>query len=161
MKMILVRGRRSSNATFVDDGDYNQLSHHRWRVVTSHSTSIKYVTRSVGKREVLMHREIMGTPPPGMTIDHINHNGLDNRRSNLRIVTLAQNQWNRKSGFGAYYNKKSRRWMAQITVNKKRTFLGLHLNREEARKAYEQAVVRLRGREWLNQLTQSIVYAIM
>jgi hypothetical protein len=69
-------------------------------------------------------------------IDHINHSRTDNSVENLRVVTSQQNQFNRSNTKGYYWNKKSRKWKAQITVNGKRKYLGLFKKEENARAAY-------------------------
>jgi hypothetical protein len=76
----------------VDAEDYDQLNQRRW------SLSNGYVCGGIGasgkRRSLRMHREIMN-PPADMQVDHINGNRLDNRRSNLRICTQAENNQNR------------------------------------------------------------------
>jgi hypothetical protein len=69
-----------------------------------------------------MHRVLLGVPP-GMVADHINGNGLDNRRENLRVVTKQENGWNRgapstnKSGHkGVHWDKERQQWMVTAKV---------------------------------------------
>ena len=89
----------------------------------------------VGK--VRLHRFIM--KPGKLHVDHINHNKLDNRRKNLRIVTNQQNHFNEglsknnSSGHvGVYWNEECEKWCAQITVNRKTISGGLFQNLEDA-----------------------------
>lgn len=84
--------------------------------------------------------------PEGMFIDHINGNGLDNRKCNLRICTNTQNQYNasiRKdntSGFrGVCWNRGSNKWQAYMRVNGKQTSLGLFTCLIKAAKTYDEA----------------------
>ncbi len=91
-----------------------------------------------------MHRLIMDCPD-GMDVDHINGDGLDNRRENLRIVTRSQNLRNRKtfknskSGFkGVIFNPVNGKWKAIIN-------LGTFDTSEEAAKAYDEAIKKLFG----------------
>jgi hypothetical protein len=93
--------------------------------------------RSNDKKEML-HRLITNAPS-GMVVDHINHNTLDNRRENLRVVSSAQNQQNRsihkksKSGIrGVTWSHKSQKWQAKIKVNNKVRHLGAFETVEEA-----------------------------
>ena len=72
-------------------------------------------------------------------IDHINGIKHDNRICNLRSVTRQQNQWNRTTSKGYTWNKKDKKWQAQIQVNKKVIYLGSYNTEEEARNAYLQA----------------------
>ncbi len=128
----------------VDAADYEWLSQCRWHV--SGRAKVYAACNWKGKR-VYMHRLIMN-PPPGYVVDHIDGNGLNNRRSNLRICTRMQNQWNRRptkgtSTFkGVSYNKEMRKWEASIIVNKKKYPCGFFDDEIEAalacdRKAWE------------------------
>ena len=81
-------------------------------------------------------------------VDHINHNRLDNRKSNLRIVTRQENMYNKSeyknntSGVkGVKWNKDRQKWQVQINHNKKRIHLGLYSDLEEAKQ------VRLKAEE--------------
>lgn len=95
---------------------------------------------------IRMHRFILGLEKGNpLNVDHINHDTLDNRRSNLRIATCSQNSMNRKkyrnnsTGFkGVSFYKRHNNFMAQINVNGKRLHLGY---RDTARKAYEELYV--------------------
>ena len=73
-------------------------------------------------------------------IDHINHNTLDNRIENLRVVSNQQNQQNRANIKGYYWHRQFKKWHARITdVNKKRISLGYFDKEEEAEQAYLNA----------------------
>jgi HNH endonuclease/AP2 domain len=91
-------------------------------------------------------------PPAGLEIDHKNRNPLDNRLSNLRLVTKSQNQWNRDadrrnaSGFkGVSKHACGNRWAAEIKAHGKRHRLGLFKTPEEAAAAYQRAAAELHG----------------
>lgn len=94
-----------------------------------------------GKR-VRLHRYITDAPAD-MQVDHRDHNGLNNTDSNLRVVTqevnmqnLRESRTNNKSGvIGVYWNKQAQKWKAEVRANKRRHFLGLHDDLEDARKA--------------------------
>ena len=128
----------------VDAADYEWLGQRKWHV--SGRAKVYAASNWKGKR-VYMHRLIMN-PPPGYVVDHIDGNGLNNRRSNLRICTQMQNQWNRRgmqgtSAFkGVSYNKEMHKWEAAIIVNKKKHPCGFFEDEDEAalacdRKAWE------------------------
>jgi len=93
----------------------------------------------------------MLTPPPGQCIDHINGNGLDNRRANLRFATPAQNVWNSRrkksaSGYkGVYSAKGEKKFGAAIRCNKKRIHLGCFDSAIDAAKAYDTAAKKYHG----------------
>lgn len=110
MKRIpLTQGR----SAIVDDADYEALTAHSWCL--SNCSGICYAVRGCkieGKHHtVLMHREIMEAPK-GMLVDHINGDGLDNRRCNLRLVTDSQN----------HFNQRKRK---KVTSSKQKGFTGI------------------------------------
>jgi hypothetical protein len=75
---------------------------------------------------------------PKLVIDHINRDTLNNSIENLRKVSKQQNTFN-SNAKGCYYNKKSGKWMAQITISGKYIYLGLHNTEEEAHEVYLEA----------------------
>lgn len=86
---------------------------------------------------------------PSKLIDHVNLNPSDNRISNLRLATHAQNKANRdapetnKSGFkGVHWNKRNRTWFAQIKVNGKQIYLGSFKTIDEANAARIEGSIR-------------------
>ena len=99
-----------------------------------------------------MHREIMDAPA-GLYVDHINRNGLDNRRPNLRIVTPQQNSWNTRLGIGrgrskykgVSQDKDVRKWRASICIDKKLKHLGYFTDEKQAAEAYDKAAKKHRG----------------
>jgi hypothetical protein len=79
----------------VDDEDFDYLNQWKWCALYKKHINTYYAVRS-GIGATHMARLIMSTPK-GMVVDHINHNTLDNRRSNLRNVTYSENQTNRRA----------------------------------------------------------------
>lgn len=130
----------------VDDRDYPEVSKFKWCTFTP--GKIYYAVRgSPGvngrKHLIYMHSIIIGTPK-GMQTDHINGDGLDNRRENLRVVTCRENQQNlhikKTSKYpGIYFDGMNRRWRVRIYVNKKRCSLGSFGNEEKAAQRYQIA----------------------
>jgi hypothetical protein len=102
-----------------------------------------------GGRGVPLHRHLTGAPA-GLVVDHINGNTLDNRRSNLRVCTRAENGRNRarnqrhSTGYKCVAPHRSG-YIARIQHNGRRIFLGCFKSPEEAHRAYERAANELHG----------------
>jgi len=145
MKKIQLGGHRYKNCpvqgyALVDNEDFVELNKYTWCIQSG------YAYRRCKKSEtVFMHKLIMKTPK-GMDTDHINGNGLDNRKENLRICTHAQNLMNQRkrknntSGYkGVCWSKDSKKWMAKIMLNYKSIYLGLFTHKKDASVAYNEA----------------------
>lgn len=106
-----------------------------------------YALTYKGRTWIRMHRFILA-PEAKFVVDHINHNGLDNRRSNIRVVTNQQNLLNRsahgigKSGFRGVtpHNKK---WVASVMLNSRRIVIGAYDTPEAASAARNRYVAEL------------------
>lgn len=105
------------------------------------------LTTPSGRRGVSLHRWLM-EPPTDLVVDHINHDGLDNRRANLRIVTQRINLLNpsglrrtNTSGYcGVSWNKRSRKWQAMRRIDGVQTFLGNFIDKHDAHLALQQSL---------------------
>ena len=151
MKEIsLSRGK----VAIVDDEDYEFLSKWKWFAYPAARTF--YAARRARRSEVgdgrrgtvFMHR-ILNCTPDGYVTDHINADGLDNRRCNFRSATVAQNGWNRrpdrgcKSEYkGVSWNTRYQKWHVTIQINKKRLFLGRFPDERDAAAAYNARALR-------------------
>lgn len=118
----------------VDDCDFDYLNQFRWHL----NTVIGYVTSWIDGKNQYIHQIIMGKKP-GMVLDHINGNKLDNRRCNLRFCTTKENVRNTKksknntSGFnGVSYRKLRKDYRAYIMVDRKQINLGHYKTFDEA-----------------------------
>lgn len=133
---------------FVDAEDYPAVSQYVWSA--SSRSGYRYAVRGEkidGKnRMILMHRELM-KPNDKEQVDHNDHNGLNNRRENLRICSNKQNSRNTRSRPGTSRFKgvcrtsNSGRWSAQITVDGKKKHLGVFSEEIEAADAYDLAAI--------------------
>lgn len=123
----------------------------RWYAHFDHDIQNYYISTGIrvnGKaKSIILHRLIMDAPK-GLVVDHINHNTLDNRKYNLRLITSAQNiqnlrgaqKHNKTSGIrGVCWDNAKKRWLAYLQINKKKKILGRYKDMNEAAKAVEQA----------------------
>mgnify|MGYP001615685995 CR=1 FL=1 len=140
----------------VDDEDYEWLSQWKWHCMG------RYAARSVAtpelpgpwkQRKFSMHHAILQTPK-GMHTDHINGDGRDNRRENLRICTPAENirnqRANKRTGRtakykGTFFVKELGKWKAVIGINRGTKYLGLFTSEIDAARAYDAKARELFG----------------
>lgn len=138
----------------VDAADYEWLNQWKWYASWCKRMRGYYAKRDAYRHEkVWMHRLILGLEiGDKLVADHQNNNTLDNRRSNLRIATSAQNcansriKRNNRSGFkGVYFKTDRAKWAAVICVGGRRKFLGCFTTPELAHAAYCNAAKTLCG----------------
>lgn len=137
----------------VDDEDYDRLAAHNW--YASKDGRTYYARRRDGRNGPtrVMHRVILDAEAQ-IEVDHINGNGLDNRRSNLRPCTRKENgrsrRATRKPGQhsahkGVIYNVRAKKWRAYIYPDGRNTHLGYFKDEIDAALAYDAAAVRYFG----------------
>lgn len=123
----------------IDAKDLQLVAEHQWIIVRIGRP--KYL-RIVRGRNIYLSRFIMNEPD-GLVVDHINRHPLDNRRANLRAVSVAQNNLNRAKGSfgksvykGVSYTANTKKWRAQARGREGRVFLGEFRNEIDAARAY-------------------------
>ena len=151
----------------VDDEDYERLltfegvyrykknKTRRWFIIECDDGQLYAVGNCRAEKDrwtrERMHRVILHVKDPALRVDHINGNGLDNQKHNLRIATNQQNAWNMKKPVhrsgklmsslykGVSWNRQVKKWQAHIRANGKSKYLGLFVHEQEAAKAYNDA----------------------
>lgn len=145
----------------VDDEDFELLNQYKWR--TDKGSKTFYGIRTFWDRKkkryysVMLHREIMRTPK-GIEVDHINGNGLDDRKQNMRNCTRAEQSWNRPPNTnsaskykGVCWDKNRKKWTARIGLNRTLMFIGRYDFETSAARAYDKKARELFGEfAWLN-----------
>jgi hypothetical protein len=141
-KIVLTQGF----VALVDDEDFERVVEAgSWRV---HKRGARrWASHTGAQKDILLHRFILDAQP-GQQVDHVNGDGLDNRRANLRWATSAENSANRRKGVGAVSRFKGvgfdgrnprRPWLACLQVRGVRRWLGSFGTEEEAAQAYDRA----------------------
>lgn len=147
-KISLTQGKFA----LIDDDDFEMINLFKW---CAHKAHKAYYAVAVHRDEdrkqrlILMHRLIMNASK-GTIVDHINHDTLDNRKSNLRFCTHSQNirnqriQSRKKSSKykGVTLVKSNGRWASYIKVKNKRIGLGYYENEIDAARAYNKAALK-------------------
>ena len=152
MKYITLSGGKK---TMVDDDVFENLNKYKWGANKQRRTF--YAGRAlprVGKKRPhqYMHSVIMKTPR-GMQVDHIDGDGLNNQKNNLRICTNRENHFNLRkstrntSGItGVCWRKDRKKWQSYIGFDCKQIHLGYFVNKFDARKAYIVAQKKYYGK---------------
>ncbi|MFA5377659.1 MAG: HNH endonuclease [Dehalococcoidia bacterium] len=129
----------------VDDADFEWLMRWKWHAAWSKCTKSFYAKRTMGPANggpatIAMHRQILGLERGDKRQgDHKNHDTLDNRRENIRIVTDQQNRFNRRGTKGYSWDVSHNQYYAQIKVGGIKICLGRFDDPHEARTAYLSA----------------------
>lgn len=164
MKYIKLGGKYGKDKfAIVDDEDFEKVNQLKWCL------DKRYARHNINTpvySHLLMHRFVINVPK-GMETDHINGNRLDNRKSNLRIVTHQQNLWNTRKSInlssmykGVCFKKDHKKYKARITYNYRVYELGYFDKEEDAAIAYNQAAKEYFGEyAKLNKIGGGLDYA--
>lgn len=155
----------SGDEIIIDEIDEDLLCHtwssDKWRGYT-YITTTMILVKGRKKQKIRLHRliaeRILGRKLlTDEVVDHINHNGTDNRRSNLRIVDNKKNGWNRRkckqingkpptSKYrGVCYDIRTEKWISKIRCNGETYFLGRYVNEKDACKVWNTKAIELYG----------------
>ncbi|AJG91747.1 HNH endonuclease [Bacillus tropicus] len=150
---IFVKYKAEILEALIDTDDFEKVSSYKatWYGYKDPKRKEIYVAMDVDRysdrKHFKLHRVIMDAPK-GKVVDHMNHNGLDNRKNNLRVCTIAENRQNQKgsrkdnhtSGIrGVHWDKKRGKWRAGLRVNGQRIDLGYFDDKEDAGRTAKQA----------------------
>lgn len=137
----------------IDDEDFERINRYKWDIIRAPYTMYarRRIQINLKRTTILMHREIMNADD-GVLIDHKNGNGLCNSKTNLRVVTHAQNMQNRQldrrnqSGCtGVCWYPQKNKWQVSIMAEGKRKHLGHFANLEDAIAARRAAEAKYYG----------------
>lgn len=146
----------SGESVLVDDADLPYLSSFKWYRKPAPRNTYALTSINMGRnksRKLLMHRMLLGQPA-GQLVDHINGDGLDNRRENLRLCTRGQNNANvpaQAISSSQYKGVTRSLWRARGCVDGRSVNLGDHETEEAAARAYDAWAMEAHGEfAWLN-----------
>ncbi len=144
--ILLTQGKYA----IVDAEDFERLSSYKWCAVKGRRNWYAKTLRRNGM-PLAMHRLILGARK-GLVVDHIDHNGLNNRKRNLRLCTRRQNNHNQRPHAGktsrykgVYWKKSANKFVAQIHIQGKKIWLGYFTDEIEAAKAYDKKAAEFYG----------------
>lgn len=139
---------------WIDSEDEELISQSSWQwFTTNRGHTYAYSTRD-GEAAVKAHRLILGLKRGDSSVDHINHDGLDNRKANLRLAGQSLNNGNRNaqrredatSRFkGVGWDSKNCKWKVRIMKDAKEIWIGRFKNEEDAARAYDVAALSIFG----------------
>lgn len=132
----------------IDDEDFPFLFNKKWRVLKTQDGHLYVTTGRAGDYKGL-HRILLDVKDPNILVDHINGNGLDNRRANLRLCNNMENQRNRikkAKGSSKYkgvsWSKEKNLWKSYICIKRKTYHLGYFDDEIVAAKKYDEAAIK-------------------
>jgi hypothetical protein len=159
MELIITTKKGEQFIVNYDEQDHKMISKHKWHIKRSHNllyaqASLKVSELAIGKKKgsIKMHRYILGLTDPKIESDHIDGNGLNNSRSNLRVCNHQRNSFNRRSHHdslskykGVHYDVSIKKWRSRICVSGKSKYLGVFKDEVSAALVYNKAAIEAFG----------------
>jgi hypothetical protein len=123
-----------NKVTIIDTEDYPLICRHSWSASLTSYGTYRAETR-INNKIVRLHRLLLNAPP-GLVVDHINHDTLDNRRCNLRLTTQSCNLRNRadQTPDCGLVLRPSGHWQCRVSEHNRTVWLGTYDTKEEARR---------------------------
>lgn len=152
----IISKKHGTFTVLIDAEDYERVIKYTWCISKESGSDLIYVLRKEKSGEkyktILLHRDLVNVPE-GKVVDHINHDGLDNRKSNLRICDQRDNVKNcRKRQYkstskykGVHFFKNYKKFVAVIQSHQKRRCIGYYHKEEDAARAYNVAAIKYHG----------------
>jgi len=139
----------NGRVALVDDDDFDLMNNYKWSI--HKAGNVEYARSMPGKQ--YMHRMILNLNDPRILVDHIDHNGFNNTKENLRACNKSLNGANRKSAnknslskhVGVYWFKQTNRWHARVWKERKCYHLGYFKSESDAALAYNKKATELHG----------------
>jgi AP2 domain/HNH endonuclease len=151
--VIFLEHKKKILECVIDTADYSLVKGHRWYAKSVHyikkyKAAETYYARAARLSASMEH--LLLPPVDGKTIDHIDRNSLNNKRSNLRYATPAQQTMNQRRANptktskyrGVSWNKNTQKFRTIITLQGKKTHVGLYESEEDAARAYDAAAIQ-------------------
>lgn len=157
LKFLIESHKYGDKEIIIDVEDWDKVKQYRWFCDCKNGGKTFYVRANKWSRNkrknVYLHRLILGSDNSANDIDHKNGNACDNRKENLRECLHSENMGNQKfrvnntSGFkGVFWHGLTRKWKAQIKVDYKSIHIGLFKTKEDAARAYNNAARQYYGK---------------
>jgi hypothetical protein len=140
------------HVALINGPDWDLVEPYRWSAHINRRKPYALARKQIGKlvTRVQMHRLIM-SPAKGEMVDHINGNTLDNRRSNLRIVSAQTNaanmhaSWGSSNYKGVYFDVRLQKWVASIRKSGVHMHIGVFGDEDDAAIAYDRKAIEVFG----------------